>query len=137
MELTFHLNDIHLAAKTFWQAASVDKVFAFYGEMGAGKTTFIHSLCEVLGVTDTVGSPTFSLINEYQSAHGSIFHIDLYRVKDDEEAIRAGIEDCLFSGNICFVEWAQKAPSIFPEETVSVFLTVINEQNRHLQIDKK
>ena len=79
--------------------------------MGSGKTTFIHALCDVLGVTDAVGSPTFSIINQYQMADGqTLYHLDLYRINDDEEAVQAGIEEVLYSGDYCMVEWPEKIP---------------------------
>jgi tRNA threonylcarbamoyladenosine biosynthesis protein TsaE len=100
--------------------------------MGAGKTTFIHALCDQKKVSSTVGSPTFSIINEYTYPGGSIFHIDLYRLKDAEEAIRAGVEDCLYSGNICLVEWPERAIDILPEDTISLHIRAIDPQTRVL-----
>jgi len=132
MELRFQLQDIAHAASVFWQAYPLQSVFAFHGNMGAGKTTFIHGLCEAKGVTDTVGSPTFSIINEYRYAGGRIFHIDLYRLKDEEEAIRAGVEDVLYSGDICLVEWPERAPDIFPPDTVQVRLEVLDPDTRKI-----
>lgn len=114
-----------------------NKVIAFHGNMGSGKTTFIHALCGVKGVKDVVGSPTFSIINEYYFPDGMIFHIDLYRLKDEQEAIRAGVEDCLYSDHICFVEWPEKAPAIFPADTVHVFVEVVDSENRRLTIRDK
>ena len=132
MELRFQLQDIAHAASVFWQVYPLQSVFAFHGNMGAGKTTFIHGLCEAKGVTDTVGSPTFSIINEYRYPGGSIFHIDLYRLKDEEEAIRAGVEDVLYSGDICLVEWPERAPDIFPPDTVQVRLEVLDPDTRKI-----
>jgi len=132
MGLRFQLQDIAHAASVFWQAYPLQSVFAFHGNMGAGKTTFIHGLCEAKGVTDTVGSPTFSIINEYRYPGGSIFHIDLYRLKDEEEAIRAGVEDVLYSGDICLVEWPERAPDIFPPDTVQVRLEVLDPDTRKI-----
>jgi tRNA threonylcarbamoyladenosine biosynthesis protein TsaE len=113
-------------------------VVAFHGQMGAGKTTFIHALCDEKKVKDVVGSPTFSIINEYEyDCEGTrklMFHIDLYRLKDEEEAIRTGVEDCLYSGNICLVEWPEKAPAIFPEDTVHLHIEVIDNNTRRLKI---
>jgi tRNA threonylcarbamoyladenosine biosynthesis protein TsaE len=126
MELRFQLQGIGTVADAFWQAFPLQKVFAFHGDMGAGKTTLIHALCLARGVTDTVGSPTFSIINEYRYPGGSIFHIDLYRLKDEEEAIRAGVEDVLFSGELCLVEWPDRAPDIFPPDTVHIHLEVLD-----------
>ena len=135
MELTYKLNEIKEAAARFWQAIDDKKVIAFHGDMGSGKTTFIHALCDVKGVKDVVGSPTFSIINEYYFP--KIFHIDLYRLKDEQEAIRAGVEDCLYSDHICFVEWPDKAPGIFPTDTVHVFIEVADAETRHLTIKDK
>jgi len=132
MELRFQLQDIAHAASVFWQVYPLQSVFAFHGNMGAGKTTFIHGLCEAKGVTDTVGSPTFSIINEYRYPGGRIFHIDLYRLKDEEEAIRAGVEDVLYSGDICLGEWPERAPDIFPPDTVQVRLEVLDPDTRKI-----
>lgn len=137
MELTFTLKEIQTAAKECWELAGNAKVIAFHGEMGAGKTTFIHALCNEKHVTDIVGSPTFSIINEYESKDGAIFHIDLYRLKDQEEAVQAGVEDCLYSGNICLVEWPERAPTIFPVDTVHVYLNLVTEETRLLRIGDK
>ena len=137
MDITYKLNDIKEVAGKFWKAIGNKKVIAFHGNMGAGKTTFIHALCEAKGVKDVVGSPTFSIINEYSFPGGMIFHIDLYRLKDEEEAIRAGVEDCLYGDHVCFIEWPEKAPGIFPPETVHAFIEVINSDSRHLTIQDK
>ena len=137
MKITFELTDIKDAAARFWKVIDDKKIIAFHGNMGAGKTTFIHALCEVKGVKDVVGSPTFSIINEYFFSSGKIFHIDLYRLKDEEEAIRAGVEDCLYSDHICFVEWPEKAPGIFPTETLNVFIEVADSETRHITIQDK
>lgn len=137
MEIRFTLDQVEEVARRFWEAAGDSKVFAFHGEMGAGKTTFIHALCDAKGVTSTVGSPTFSIINEYAWPGGSIFHIDLYRLNDEEEAIRAGVEDCLYSGQICLVEWPERAAQLFPEEARMVYINVVDPQTRVLRIDDK
>lgn len=132
MELRFQLEGIGTAADAFWQAFPTQTVFAFHGEMGAGKTTFIHALCLAKGVTDTVGSPTFSIINEYRYPGGSIFHIDLYRLKDEEEAARAGVEDVLFSRELCLVEWPDRAPGIFPPDTIHLRLEALDRETRKI-----
>lgn len=132
MDLCFHLQDIGEAAATFWQTFPLQRVFAFHGDMGAGKTTFIHALCAGKGVTDTVGSPTFSIINEYRYDGGNIFHLDLYRLKDEEEAVRAGVEDVLYSGELCLVEWPDRAPGIFPPDTVHIRLEVLDPDTRKI-----
>ena len=135
MELIVELKHIASAAKKFWSHTSNKRVFAFYGNMAAGKTTFIHALCDEKKVTGKVSSPTFSIINEYRYPGGKIYHIDLYRLKDEEEAMRAGVEDCLYSGEICFVEWPERAPDLFPEDTVKIFFTVIDQNTRKLVIE--
>jgi tRNA threonylcarbamoyladenosine biosynthesis protein TsaE len=132
MEICFHLQDILPAAEKFWQHYPLQKVFAFHGNMGAGKTTFIHALCTVKGVTDTVGSPTFSIINEYAYPGGKIYHIDLYRLRDEEEALRAGVEDVLYSGDLCLVEWPDRAPGIFPPATVALQIAAIDPETRKI-----
>ena len=137
MRITYELSNIKDAATRFWKAIDDKKIIAFHGSMGAGKTTFIHALCEEKGVKDIVGSPTFSIINEYYWSAGKIFHIDLYRLRDEEEAIRAGVEDCLYSDHICFVEWPEKAPGLFPNNTVHVFIEVEDSETRHLTIQDK
>lgn len=138
MELEITLENIQQQARFFWEQVQ-GGVFAFHGEMGAGKTTFIAALCTIKGITDSVSSPTFSLINEYTYNEGGItkriFHIDLYRLKDEEEAIQAGIEDCLYSGDICFVEWPEKIPSLLPENRTDIYLYAVDQDTRLLKID--
>ena len=139
MELLFSLDTIEEIATRFWILAGSSTVFAFHGNMGAGKTTFIHALCDVKGVKDTVGSPTFSIINEYEFNRNGvikkIFHIDLYRLKGEEETIQAGVEDCLYSDHLCLVEWPDRSPGIFPQDTVHVYLDTIDSTIRRLRID--
>ena len=136
MEVNFTLDNIDKAALEFLSATENFTVFAFSGEMGAGKTTFIHALCDALKVTDTISSPTFSIINQYTTSTGKvIYHIDLYRLKDEEEALQAGVEDCLYSGNTCFVEWPDKAPSIFPDDTAYINIEATASNSRKLKIN--
>lgn len=140
MELVFSLKDIAENATRFWKLTGGARVFAFHGEMGAGKTTFIHALCDAKGVRDVVGSPTFSIINEYQFENGQpgrICHIDLYRLKDEDEAIQAGVEDCLYSDATCFVEWPDRAPGIFPEDTVHLYIETLDSTRRRIRISGK
>ncbi|MBL7733474.1 MAG: tRNA (adenosine(37)-N6)-threonylcarbamoyltransferase complex ATPase subunit type 1 TsaE [Chitinophagaceae bacterium] len=138
MEWLFSLDNINGVAKQFHEAMGQRTVVAFHGPMGAGKTTFIHALCEVMGVKDTVGSPTFSIINEYRydcaGTPKALFHLDLYRINDEEEAIRAGVEDAFYSGCICLAEWPEKAPGIFPPDTLHVYLSLQDNEKRKLTI---
>ena len=138
-EWTYQLEQIDTIAGEFWKSIGEYKIFALHGEMGAGKTTLVHALCTYRKVQDHVTSPTFSIINEYRIAENSkvakIFHLDLYRLKDEEEAIRAGIEDCLYSGNICFVEWPERAPALFPDDTASVLIQFVDVNTRHLKLE--
>jgi tRNA threonylcarbamoyladenosine biosynthesis protein TsaE len=134
MDVYFTLNDLGSAVLQLLQRAGQRNVIAFHGEMGSGKTTFIHALCDALEVTDAVSSPTFPIINEYESSRGPVFHIDLYRLRDEQEAIRAGVEDCLYSGSLCLVEWPERAPGLFPDDTLHVLITMIDEKTRLIRI---
>ena len=136
MVVEFELTEIKDAARDLLQYACHKKVYAFHGEMGAGKTTLIHAICDELGVKDVVGSPTFSIINEYVKNDGEVvYHLDLYRLKDESEAVSAGVEDCLYSGNLCLVEWPEKAVGIFPDDTVHCYLKSTGNNERNLQIN--
>lgn len=136
MDLNFKLKDIKSAAEQFLAAVGKKTVFAFHGEMGAGKTTFIHALCEAIGVKDTISSPTFSIINQYSTKSGkTVYHMDLYRLKDEQEAANTGVEDCLYSGNTCLVEWPEKAPGIFPDDTLHVTIISIGTDTRKLSFN--
>ena len=100
------------------------KVFAFYGKMGAGKTTFIKAICEELGVSDVITSPTFALVNEYTAGNGAaIYHFDFYRIKKLEEVYDMGYEDYFYGGNLCFLEWPELIEEILPEDTTKVTIT--------------
>ncbi len=141
MEWVFSLSEIHESAISFWNAIQNKRVVVFHGPMGSGKTTFIHALCDVKKVKDVVGSPSFSFINEYvfddNGKERKIYHIDLYRLKSESEAIDAGIEDCLYSDHICLLEWPEKAPSILPDDTLHVYIEAIDPDNRKLIIKDK
>ncbi len=135
MDSKFSLEKINEAAASFLNEIKENRVIAFHGEMGAGKTTFINALCRQLQVTDTVSSPTFSIINQYKTKDGkTLYHMDLYRLKDEEEAIMAGVEECFYSGHYCFVEWPEKAPALFPESTIHCYLSSTGNIERKLQI---
>ena len=126
MELTFTLVQIDEAARRFWEQAGSARVFAFHAPMGTGKTSFIGALCRALGVSTQVSSPSFALVNEYQLPGGEpVYHADLYRIESESEAREAGIEELLYSGAICLVEWPEKAPGIFPPATLHLSLEIL------------
>ena len=131
MQYTFDLPSINQAVK-FFLDANPPRVVLFNGEMGAGKTTFIKALCMVLGVQSPTSSPTFSLVNEYEATESLVYHFDMYRLKSETEALDFGIEEYLFSGNWCFIEWAEKIPNLIPEEHLVVWLTVMEDGKRRL-----
>ena len=116
------LSDINDAAKAFVAAIEENTVFAFYGKMGAGKTTFIKAVCEALGVTDVVNSPTFSIVNEYRSDETGelIYHFDFYRIKKLEEVYDMGYEDYFYGGGVCFIEWPELIEDLLPESAIRV-----------------
>lgn len=115
------LQDLNNAARALLSEFPSDRVFTLYGEMGAGKTTFIKALCDVLGSHDQVTSPTFTLVNEYRTVSGEpVYHFDLYRIKSEAEVQDFGFEDYLYSGCYCFIEWPEKAPGAFTGDEVRV-----------------
>ncbi len=133
MKIDFHLSQIKNIAAQLWQQYYQYKIWAFDAPMGAGKTTLIHALCDVLKVTSAVTSPTFAIINEYESSlAGIIYHMDWYRLKNNAEVIQAGCEDCIESGNLCFIEWTEKANELLPLNSVHVNLEIIDIQERRL-----
>ena len=118
------LDNIREAAKAFLDGMGTGKVFAFYGKMGAGKTTFIKAICEELGVTDVITSPTFALVNEYTAADGNpIYHFDFYRIKKLDEVYDMGYEDYFYGGSLCFLEWPELIEEILPEDVTKVTIT--------------
>ncbi|MFM7176464.1 MAG: tRNA (adenosine(37)-N6)-threonylcarbamoyltransferase complex ATPase subunit type 1 TsaE [Bacteroidota bacterium] len=128
------LADLPAAAADMIALLPNNRVFLLVGEMGAGKTTLIKSLCSALGVTDTVNSPTFTLVNEYMDGHGEpVYHFDLYRLEKESEALDFGIEDYLCSGHYCFIEWPEKASRLMPEDAARITITV-NNQERNITL---
>jgi tRNA threonylcarbamoyladenosine biosynthesis protein TsaE len=131
-----NLNAINIAAQDFIKKIQNKKVFAFYGEMGAGKTTFIKAICENLGVEDMINSPTFSIINEYLGADRNIiYHMDCYRIEKEGEAMDIGVTDYLYSGNYCFIEWPEKIERLLPDDIVKVKIVEIENGIRVVEFE--
>jgi tRNA threonylcarbamoyladenosine biosynthesis protein TsaE len=124
------LGSIREAARQFIAQIGEHKVFAFYGSMGAGKTTFVKAICEELGVDDVITSPTFAIINEYHAKEGVIYHFDFYRIKNLREAYDIGCEEYFYSGCPCFIEWPELIEELLPEETVRVCIEVHEDGSR-------
>lgn len=116
------LDDLEEAATYVLEAAAGETLFLFYGEMGAGKTTLIRAICAQLGVESTVSSPTFSLVNEYAASGSAVYHFDLYRLRNEAEALDFGIEDYLDSGTYCLIEWPEKLGRLLPERFLKIDL---------------
>lgn len=134
-----NLESLPAAAKEFAGLMGDNTVFAFYGDMGAGKTTFINELCRALGVDgDDTASPTFALINEYRSDTTAelIYHFDFYRIEDLDEALELGIEDYFDSGALCFIEWPERITPVLPSDTVSVRIRVNDDDSRTIEISE-
>jgi len=136
--MDFHLKDLQDVVIQFIAEHKSDKKFVFYGEMGVGKTTFIKALCEGLGVQENISSPTYSLINEYEiNSNTKIFHMDLYRLKNIEEALDIGIENYLQQKtDYCFIEWPQIIETLLPDDCVSVELKLNEDTTRNLTTNK-
>lgn len=131
------LESLHDAAREFMAAMGDYTVFAFYGQMGAGKTTFINALCHELGVEDDVtNSPSFAIINEYRSDTTAelIYHFDCYRLEKEEEAIEIGVEDYFDCGAVCLIEWPERIDGLLPDDTVEVTIAVNDDESRVLTI---
>ncbi len=118
-----NLEEIREAARTFISHIGNCTVFAFYGKMGAGKTTFIKALCEELGVDDVITSPTFAIVNEYTAQDGPVYHFDFYRIKKLEEVYDMGFEDYFYSGSLCLIEWPELIEEVLPDDAVKVSIT--------------
>ncbi len=128
-------SELKKAAAQFIALMGKRTVFAFYGGMGAGKTTFIKEICEGLGVKDNITSPTFALVNEYTTDNSkSIYHFDCYRLKDIKEAYDFGADDYLYSGDICFIEWPEIIESLLPDDCVVVEINVLPDETRKVTI---
>ena len=132
MEITFSLAEIDHAAQQVL-AQNIKNIITFHGNMGAGKTTFIKALASRLGVSEMTSSPTFSLVNEYETEDGrTLYHFDLYRINTEEEAYDMGIDEYFYSGNLCLIEWPEKTPNLIPLDHTSITLKTLPDGRRHL-----
>ena len=134
MNIVFSLDQIQEVAKQIL-AQNPKKIILFNGEMGVGKTTLIKQLCKSLGVEDATSSPTFSLVNEYYTANNQIvYHFDFYRLNKETEALDMGVDDYLYSGNWCFIEWSEKIANLIPEEHSTVTISLLSDGKRELEL---
>jgi tRNA threonylcarbamoyladenosine biosynthesis protein TsaE len=132
MILEFTKEDITSAAQKVWEYGKKYSVWAFHAPMGAGKTTFISALCkEVLDVKESISSPTFAIINQYRSPiAGIIYHMDWYRLKSEEEAIQAGVEDAIIHDSLCLIEWPEVAPALLPDTSLHIHIELLGDNRR-------
>lgn len=134
MEIIFSLDELKQVAKKII-LEKPHKVILFHGNMGIGKTTLIKALAKELGVTDATSSPTFSLVNEYKADDKlMVYHFDMYRLKSEIEALDMGIDDYLYSGNWCFIEWAEKIPNLIPDDFTTINLSLATDGKRNLRL---
>ncbi len=127
-----HLNAVSAEILKF---ANDNRIFLFYGDMGAGKTTLIKSLCDELGITEPVTSPTFAIVNEYRVKEQKIYHFDFYRLKNQTEALDMGYEEYFYSDAYCFIEWPEKIPDLLPDHYTRIEIKVIDDNGRQIKID--
>lgn len=130
------ISDLKAIAHQIIEYAGTTRIFLFYGDMGAGKTTLIKSLCDVLGSIDNITSPTFAIVNEYMATDGKIYHFDFYRLKNQNEALDLGSDEYFYSGNYCFIEWPEKIPDILPNNYVKIVIKVMDNDLRQITLDK-
>lgn len=134
MKIEFSLEDIDRVAQQILDQ-NPKKVILFQAEMGTGKTTLIKVLCKALGVEDIISSPTFSLVNEYETTSGEqVYHFDFYRLKSETEALDFGVDDYLYSGSFCFLEWPEKIINLIPDEHTVITITTLKNGNRKLEM---
>lgn len=135
--MTFEIQSVEKigeTAKAFIEATKGKRIFAFYGSMGAGKTTFIKAICQQMGIKDVINSPTFAIINEYSLPDGNpLYHFDFYRLKKTEEAFDLGYEEYFYSGNYCLIEWPEKIEALLPEECIRIHIDVLPDGRRIIE----
>ncbi|SEN21634.1 tRNA threonylcarbamoyladenosine biosynthesis protein TsaE [Mucilaginibacter gossypiicola] len=129
------LSQLPQAAEAILAGSAGNKIFLFYGEMGAGKTTLIKALCEALGVTEPATSPTFSIVNEYIGHQNRIYHFDFYRLKNQTEALDMGYEEYFYSDAYCFIEWPEKIPDLLPDHYANIRIQVLDSNSRSISIE--
>ena len=130
------IEKINQAAQAFVAAMGKRKVFAFYGKMGAGKTTFIKAVCQTLGVEDVINSPTFAIVNEYIDGQGQpIYHFDFYRIKTPQEVLDIGYEDYVYSGHVCFMEWPELVENLLPDDVVKITIEENEDGSRTVRTE--
>lgn len=136
MEITLKsIDKIDEAAREFIEGMGDNTIFAFYGKMGAGKTTFIKAICEALGVHDVINSPTFAIVNEYMAGNGEpIYHFDFYRIKKEQEVLDIGYEDYIYSDCLCFMEWPELIEDLLPEDAVKVTIEEQEDGSRIIRM---
>ncbi|RRN76647.1 tRNA (adenosine(37)-N6)-threonylcarbamoyltransferase complex ATPase subunit type 1 TsaE [Pseudoxanthomonas sp. SGD-10] len=132
-----NISELEDTAKKILSFAGKERIFVFYGDMGAGKTTFISHLCKALGTEDQPSSPTFSIVNEYHTESFNIYHFDFYRLKSQEEAFDLGYEDYFYSGDYCLIEWPEKIPDLLPDKYIEIRINVLGESSREIFAQKK
>jgi tRNA threonylcarbamoyladenosine biosynthesis protein TsaE len=134
MEITFSLEEIDSAAQQVL-TQNIKKIILFHAGMGVGKTTFIKAIARQLGVKDMTSSPTFSLVNEYETAEGeTLYHFDLYRLNSEEEAYDMGLDEYFYSGNVCLIEWPEKTPNLIPLDHTTITMKQLPDGRRHLTV---
>lgn len=116
--------------------AGAEKIFLFDGEMGAGKTTFIKAFCKVLGIKDSVSSPTYSIVNEYEGGKNTVYHFDFYRIKNIREAYDLGYEEYFYGDGICLIEWPERVEELLPENYINVEISILSESGRCFKFTK-
>lgn len=135
MEILVHtLDELQAAAEQILSAYANDRIFLLKGQMGAGKTTLVNALCKALGVTEATSSPTFSIVNEYSSSSGPIYHFDFYRLKKEEEALDLGYEEYFYADAFCFVEWPEKIENLLPEDARTIRIEALSPTSRKISV---